>query len=54
MKIPLVNVSVGGLEPYVKPFLYVFSFLKNCFLYVLSLNDYLMFLAIVDDYSMFF
>ena len=41
MKIPLVNVSVGGLEPYFKQFLYFFENLNFSFF-------------ILDDHSMFF
>ena len=43
MKIPLVNMSVGGLGPYVKRFL--------CFVFSFSiLNDYLMFCITLDEY----
>ena len=51
MKFPLVNMSVGGLEPYFKQFLYFF---ETCFFDFLSLDDYLTLLSILDDYSMFF
>ena len=51
MKNPLVNVSVGGLEPYFKRFLYFF---ENLIFYFLSLSAYLMFFITLDDYLMKF
>ena len=58
MNFPLVNMSVRGLEPYSKRFLYFFEklifLLDDYSMFFITLVCYFMLFSILDDYLIFF